>query len=307
MAVAEFLENVDLAHLGLGDGEQASTADLSPIPILRSRSRSASIGSGPGGSPTTIGTTESRVEAAMRLRGLVEQQVDAIAGSANKVLSGVVDSSFGVLRSFLPGSSVVETPEAIIQEPRPTFGLLRRESGFSIAGLAASLPGARPKSSTGQNSTVGGGDEQSGQQMKEVASRPSSRAGGDEQESGSEDSGESEEEDEYEDEADEGHDARSIRSFESMMSERKSRRRKSTPRRGTRKSIADRLASVPGLGKLSSSYDARVCSTGIVFIQSDIIHRNPHRPHEDLPCYRLTITGSTLRFHPAPPPRSVFG
>jgi len=34
------------------------------------------------------------------LRGHVEQQVDAIADSANKVISGVVDSSFGISRSF---------------------------------------------------------------------------------------------------------------------------------------------------------------------------------------------------------------
>jgi hypothetical protein len=35
------------------------------------------------------------------LRGRVEQQVDGIAGSANKVISGVLDMSFGILCSFL--------------------------------------------------------------------------------------------------------------------------------------------------------------------------------------------------------------
>ncbi|KAJ3008561.1 hypothetical protein NUW54_g3105 [Trametes sanguinea] len=121
MAVAEFLENVDLAALGLGESEKMvirhgwavlllrplqpfcfssiprsltlmsiiySTAELSPIPINRAGSDS--------GSP--------RVPQAS-LRGRVEQQVDALAGSANKVLTGVVDTSFGVLRALLPGQT----------------------------------------------------------------------------------------------------------------------------------------------------------------------------------------------------------
>lgn len=53
MAAAEFLENADLAHLGLAGGDEISTADLSPIPVLRSRSRSLSIGS--CGSPRPSG------------------------------------------------------------------------------------------------------------------------------------------------------------------------------------------------------------------------------------------------------------
>jgi hypothetical protein len=66
MAVAEFLENVDLAALGLA-------------------------------------VVPRREEVGWRwVRGRVEQQVDAIAGSANKVLAGVMDTSFG-MKSFLPG------------------------------------------------------------------------------------------------------------------------------------------------------------------------------------------------------------
>ena len=69
------------------------------------------------------------------LRGRVEQQVDALAGSANKVLTGVVDTSFGVLRSLLPGQPTAGTdtpPTDAVQGSAPwnaappRFGLLRR-------------------------------------------------------------------------------------------------------------------------------------------------------------------------------------
>ena len=254
LAAAEFLENVDLVALGL-HAEGVNISDLTPLPVARSRS--ASVGSVDVTSPTT--TTELKPAATARLRGRVEQQVDAIAGSANKVLSGVVDSSFGVLRALLPGGqheqNVLQPPEVVTQEPKPGFGLLKREGGFSIATLAASLPIARQRSN--QSNTTA---DESGQQMMDV-SRPSSRmskhskmggAGEEIQESSSfssEDSGEEEEE-----EQDEEHDTRSIKSFESMMNQRKRRRRKAAT---GRKSIADRLANVPGLQRLSHTLDPR--------------------------------------------------
>ncbi|KAI0630746.1 hypothetical protein C8Q77DRAFT_1063148 [Trametes polyzona] len=245
MAVAEFLENVDLAALGLGESEKMviSTAALTPIPINRTGSES--------GSP--------RVPQAS-LRGRVEQQVDALAGSANKVLTGVVDTSFGVLRALLPGqASEAANAEGVATPPidadqsaapwniaQPRFGLLRRDTHFSIASIAASLPG-RAKSVSA---------EEAGQQMIDVPSRPgSSRSmrpedGTDEGESDEEDEEDEDEEEEYEEE----HDTRSIRSFESMMSQRsrQARKRKVTSQSG-RKSLADRLASVPGLSRLSQS------------------------------------------------------
>ncbi|KAH9921737.1 uncharacterized protein BXZ73DRAFT_51674 [Epithele typhae] len=265
MAVAEFLENVDLAALGLGDSEKMviSTAELTPIPFSRPGSD--------GGSP--------RVSASS-LRGRVEQQVDALAGSANKVLTGVVDTSFGVLRALLPGQTLtvpgaapaphlegVATPPidgtqgaAPWNAPQPRFGLLRRDTGFSIASIAASLPGRAKTPAPGEE----------GQQMVDVPSRPgSSRSmgpGGEEEEDEeSEDGEEDDDDDEYEEE--DGHDARSIRSFESMMSRRsrQARRRKSTgAASGTgasgRKSLADRLASVPGLGRLSHGAQGESCA-----------------------------------------------
>jgi hypothetical protein len=118
---------------------------------------------------------------------------------------------------------------------RPAFGILRRESGFSIASLTASLPGGRERARSVAN------PEESGRQMTEVTSRPASRA------SLYVPLEESEEEDnddrsEDEDSADGNHDTRSIRSFGSMMSDR----RKAI----SRKTLSDRLASMPGLGRL---------------------------------------------------------
>ncbi|TFK51943.1 hypothetical protein OE88DRAFT_1488677 [Heliocybe sulcata] len=246
MAVAEFLENVDLAALGFKEDETKvlSAADLKPIPV----------GDALGNSPTL-----PQQQLGANLRGRVEQQVDAITGSANRMISGVVnsvDTSFGVLRAFLPGGSEqpLPSPTASLQEAapwnRPAFGLLRRESGFSIASLAASLPGNRPRS-------VLSPDEK-GQQMVEVSSRPGSVRSlyvNDSSESGTSETG-SEDEDEEEEEPEVEHDARSIRSFESMMSDR---RKKAHPGNG-RKSLADRLAQVPGLSRLGHGPEAESSS-----------------------------------------------
>ncbi|RPD64043.1 hypothetical protein L227DRAFT_607760 [Lentinus tigrinus ALCF2SS1-6] len=211
-----------------------STAELTPIPISRPGSDA--------GSPRVPQSS---------LRGRVEQQVDALAGSANKVLTGVVDTSFGVLRALLPGQASEPNPDvptppidadqsaAPWNITQPRFGLLRRDTHFSIASIAASLPG-RSKSVLGEE----------GQQMIDVPSRPgSSRSVRPDDQTPSEESSEEDEEDEEEEE-EEGYDTRSIRSFESMMSQRsrQARRRKTT---GGRKSLADRLASVPGLSRLS--------------------------------------------------------
>ncbi|KZV98757.1 hypothetical protein EXIGLDRAFT_727083 [Exidia glandulosa HHB12029] len=219
MAVVEFLENVDMGALGLGDSQRVmSVSDLTPIPLQQA----------------TATATQS---ASARIRG----QVGEVADAAGKVLSGVtgvVDTSFGVLRGLLPFQSPAAHPHphpsdktaaplAEIQDAapwnaeRPTvgFGMLRRASGFSIA----SLPGFQKKSA-----------DEGGQQMVEVPSRaPSVRGGGEE----GEDSEASEEASGSTDESDDeggggaGVDARSVRSFSSMMSGR-----------AKRMSLSDRLA-----------------------------------------------------------------
>jgi len=221
-----------------------STADLTPIPLTRS--------------PATTETPLTPADGG--LRGRVEQQVDAIADSANKVISGVVDSSFGILRSFMP-SSAIPVPIGNIPSPgsegellKPGFNLLRRESGFSIASLAASLPigGGRARLT---------GGEESGQQLVTV-SKPSSlksktswriKTDEDETDDGSESGTTDEEESDGEGEEGDGGgaaeavsgvgDVKSIRSFESMLNASKERGRSKKVVRA-RKSISDRLASV---------------------------------------------------------------
>lgn len=227
-----------------------STADLTPIPVHRAALESSQT---PPVSPEGVPA---------RLRRGVEQQVDAIAGSANKVILGVVDQGFGVLRALLPGNPAdaqVTSPEntnadqevAPWNAARPGFGLLRRESGFSIASLAASLPVGRDRSRSFA-STTGTTAEESGQMMVDVSSRPGSVRsiyGSDAESNGDENSQENESDEEEEESIDDRHDTRSIRSFENMMGRAARRRR-------PRKSLTDRLASMPGLARLSGPQQA---------------------------------------------------
>ncbi|KIJ65294.1 hypothetical protein HYDPIDRAFT_28009 [Hydnomerulius pinastri MD-312] len=250
MAVAEFLENVDLGALGLGESENKviSTADLTPIPIVRSHMTPES----------PIGALD---DVSGSLRGRVEQGVDAITGSANKVISGVVDSSFGVLRAFLPGQGgsaaaaapvvgSVESGESSMWGVRPGLGLLRRESGFSIANLTASLPGQGPKAKS-----VGNAEEAGQRELVEVSSRPASlKSSGNDEEAAteSEDTDSSSESEEGGEEEDgEVHDTRSIKSFESMMSGGKTKRKGREV--SGRQSLTDRLTHMSGLSRRSQS------------------------------------------------------
>ena len=230
-----------------------STADLTPIPLTRS--------------PVTEETPLTPADGG-GLRGRVEQHVDAITDSANKVISGVVDSSFGILRSFMPSNSLQIPP--IGNKPfsgteteytKPGFNLLRRESGFSIASIAASLPmGGRARSTA---------EQETGQQLITV-SRPSSlrsktswriKGDGDESQDDDESDDESESAATGDEESDEAateavsaaSDARSIRSFENMLSAGKEQgKNKKTVR--PRKSISDRLASVSAVAKVRLLY-----------------------------------------------------
>jgi len=172
------------------------------------------------------------------------------------------------------------TPTSVAQGLKgPGFGLLRRESGFSIASLAASLPIAvRPRSNTG--------GEEAGQQLITVSSRANSLksrssakslkvriGGGDESDVEESDHGdESATTNEDESEADDGEeeaadedihgggsvgDARSIRSFENMLSASKQRPKSARER----KSLSDRLATVSALAgkKVRFLVDFHVC------------------------------------------------
>ena len=215
--------------------------------------------------------------------------VDVIAGSANKVILGVVDSSFGVLRALLPGQTVqtgtnsgngtstaprsglsVTTgsstsagagagagageADATVWGVRPGLGLLRRETGFSIAGLTVALPGGASKArgqshpEEGQRELVevssrlpslkshlsGQDDHEKESEETEEGSEEEGSVQGSEDEEGEEGREDSEVEPtgegdgegegdgvgegEADAEEEEAHDTRSIRSFESMLS-----------------------------------------------------------------------------------------
>ncbi|KAF7292828.1 VPS9 domain-containing protein [Mycena indigotica] len=231
MAVAEFLENVDLEALGLGNAG-ISAADLTPIPIARNSPKVPSISLAEEGA------------------GVLRRQVDTIAGSAGRMLTGVtgvVDSSFGMLKQLLPGQTPPPVTPALdstsaaapwnLPHARPGFGLLRRETGFSIGGINI---GGRSEEKKGE------------EELKEVSRPASLHAGEAGSDVGSEEESieEDEEDGRYDGEAGSQYDARSIRSFESMMS--RERRKNRAPRGSGRKSLTDRLAHVSGLAGLKS-------------------------------------------------------
>lgn len=189
-------------------------------------------------SPPAVGRERS-LSTSSALRDRVEQ----VTGSANKVLTGVVDS-VSLIRSLLPNATNPMTPAMDSLQgtapwnavPRPGFGILRRDSVFSIKSM---LPG----------STKAG----DGEEMLDV-SRPVSRAGAstygsdmedvkEDEDGGTDDSG-SDSSDEDEEEEGGGRDARSIRSFESMMS--RSRRERNKAKAQPRKSLSDRLSGITG-------------------------------------------------------------
>ena len=249
----------------------------------------------------------------------MEQQVDAIADSANKVISGVVDSSFGILRSFMPNgappqaagsASSGRTTPGTPGPSRAGFGLLRRESGFSIASLAASLPIA------GRSRSAAGNAEEAGQQMISVskpASLKSNRSslkirmgggGGEEQENASDDDdGDDEESVSSDEESEEGgsnvqdaaesgknlsREVRSIRSFESMLSvSREKKKGLGAPR----KSLSDRLASMSALAASSIKVSCFLLLVGCLIVIIIILSLHSPRDH-----HRLTHGGRRHSF-----------
>ncbi|KZP01711.1 hypothetical protein CALVIDRAFT_552043 [Calocera viscosa TUFC12733] len=247
-AVVEFLEHVDLGVLGLGGQEKVlSIDDLTPIPLVRS--------------PQAQAQAEAVENMSGRLRGTVTQ-VGELAASTNKVISGVVDSSFSALRGLLSQGPLSAEPLSPTDDlakiapwnssnsnsSRPGFGLLRRASGFSIASMAASLPGGHGRTRS-MHAREEGEDEEGGRPLVDVSSRANSireeveteseEEGSDEETTGT--SGQTEDEEEEEGgEEERGYrsDVRSVRSFSSMMS-RESRER---DERRERMSIHDRLA-----------------------------------------------------------------
>ena len=271
LAAVEFLENVDLAALGLGDSARVmSVADLAPLPLAHG---------------VDVTSAES-VSAAARLRGRVEQQVGELTDTANKVISGVFDSSFGALRGLIsaaahenPTAPQTPAPDPVQEQApwnyyhRAGFGLLRRGSGFSIASVASSLPALQRQISAPSRRP---NPDESGQMLVEVTSRPGSVAregeesATEESEPGESDEGESDEEEDANALGGRA-DTRSIRSFGSMMSGEGS---KKAPKDASgyggpmmeRKSLSDRLANVSVLSRFGGKDSASPSRQAVSFL-----------------------------------------
>lgn len=277
-AVVEFLEHVDLAELGLG-GESdkvMSVADLSPIGLnyLDESSEEA----------------QSIASASSRLRGRVFQVGElagTAAGSANKVITGVIDSSWSAVRGLIstatPGPVTEESGESTSsQSARPSLGI-RQPSTFSLASVTASVASiaaaaaattaaARSRASSIAAEKAPAYQWQGNQEMIDVTSRPVSIKEEDKDEYPSDsDSATSVHDDHPEGRTDPFasastavdrnralSDARSIRSVSSMMSKEG---RKEDAARSTiaeRVSLSDRLANIGGFGKSAAGGSAEI-------------------------------------------------
>ncbi|KAK6906608.1 hypothetical protein I203_100594 [Kwoniella mangroviensis CBS 8507] len=241
-AVVEFLEHVDLAELGLGGQSDRvmSIADLSPIGLNyldESNADAASIAS-----------------ASSRLRGRVFQVGElagTAAGSANKVITGVVDSSWMALRGLMgngsapnPDSSGIETSSAE-SENRPEMRP-RGASTFSLASVTASVASIaaaaaarnRSRANSRASEQVWGGN----QELQEVSSnsRPASlRERSNEYYSSDEDGSGSDEEHEVDENEPAGEEqSKNGKGLKEEVKERVS--------------LSNRLASIGVLGRLSS-------------------------------------------------------
>ncbi|WVQ95627.1 hypothetical protein IAU59_002725 [Kwoniella sp. CBS 9459] len=280
-AVVEFIEHVDLAELGLGgDSDKVmSIDDLSPIGLNyldESNADAASIAS-----------------ASSRLRGRVFQvgeMAGTAAGSANKVLSGVVDSSWTALRGLMStgANPQPESGEASGTEPstnpaaagetggRP--GLRPRQaSTFSLASVTASVASiaaaaaARNRSRANSRASAPEHVWSGNQELQEVTSRPASvRERGDRENEyiTSDDETEDEDDSQSEGEGEGGKSGRRhgrMRSTSSAISTSTSKSnailgRDEQPKE--RVSLSNRLASIGVLGRLSQPNSSGIPPVG---------------------------------------------
>ena len=272
-AVVEFLEHVDLAELGLGgDSDKVmSIADLSPIGLDY-------LGDGNA-------DAESIASPSTRLRGRVVEVGElagTAAGSANKVITGVLDSSWSAMRGLIssPPNANANESGTVPAQPRPSRP--RQASTFSLASTVASIAAAattaaqRSRAGSRASEMVGahqhlhqqgnGQQWQGNQELVEVTSRPESineaaddgypYSFGAGAERGMEildtDDGRPEqEEDDLVMRTRSLSDARSIRSVASA----KSRDMKKDDSRSDRVSLSDRLANIGSLGRVGSGAD----------------------------------------------------
>lgn len=211
----------------------------------------------------------SIASSASRLRGRVFQVGELAAGSANKVISGVMDTSWTALRGLIATTN----PALLSIDPssteRPTLSA-RQASGFSLAHVTASVANiaaattaaARSRSrATSRASAVDppaqqGADWMGNQELADISSRPESIREKEEYPSPSDSEDElADIQEDREEDAGGGDemsrersksDVRSIKSVSSVLSASKREREKEKGKEGERSSLSNRLASIGG-------------------------------------------------------------
>ncbi|WVO17428.1 hypothetical protein L204_105120 [Cryptococcus depauperatus] len=243
-AVVEFLEHVNLSELGLGgdSNKVMSIENLSPIGLNYID----------GGNEDTV----SIASASSRLRGRVGEFAGSAAGSANKVISGVVDTSLSALRGLisnnLPSSGEDIHEETIRDRPdmRP-----RQVSSFSLASVTASVASiaaaAAARNRSRANSRASEQVWSGNRELVEVNSRPGSI-----KERGSEYLSSEDEKDE-----DGKNDDRREKEWKQTKAEGETStgvrvEGKDDMQKQERFSLSDRLASIGVLGRLNSPSNA---------------------------------------------------
>lgn len=227
-AAVEFLSSVDLSELGLGGSDRI-------------------IGFGDNIAQSTLPLQPVRVdsdELTSEIRSKVTAEIGDLAGSANKVFSGVVDSGWGALRGLIdrnennvPPPTIIKTADELTSSPvnsRPQSLFNRRTSSISVASIAANVANIasgkdnKPRFNTLPDNITGD------QELVNMASSASSK-----------DIPVSQSLDFQHKRSDS--DARSVKSMSSLKSNN-SYKEESL---GERMNIANRLASIPGLGRFS--------------------------------------------------------
>ncbi|TIC56982.1 hypothetical protein E3Q05_01436 [Wallemia mellicola] len=233
-AAVEFLSSVDLSELGLGGSDRI-------------------IGFGEDIAQSSLPLRPVQVESdelSSKIRSKVTAEIGDLAGSANKVLSGVVDSGWGALRGLIdrnedniPPPTIIKTADELTSSPvnsRPQNLFNRRTSSISVASIAANVANiASGKDTKPRLNTF----PDASSDDRELMIIPNSATTG----NPSKDMPVSQSLDFQHKRNDS--DARSVKSMSSFKSNNSNREESL----GERMNIANRLASIPGLGRLSIS------------------------------------------------------
>ena len=219
-AAIEFLRSVDLSELGLGDSYRIIGFNEE----LTQNKRMNKV------------DNDQSEELSSKIRTKVTAEIGDLAGSANKVLSGVVDSSWGALRGLMNQNeqqqkstpTIIKTDDGLTSSPvnsRPSSLFNRRTSSISVASIAAGVANIassnKDKDKEREMTNVNNNNSNNNNNNTNNTNIPSSQSF------------------DFQHKRNDS-DGRSVRSFSSFNESL-----------GDRMNITNRLASIPGLGRLS--------------------------------------------------------